>query len=211
MKVVFASAAGVVLAAAVTLVAQQQASAPAAPQTPKGQMPELGRPTESTDKVPLFNFDEYFLGGKWTFEWLVPESPLGPAGTITGTTSYTASGGDGKFYQARTEATGPGGKFTITERIAYQKDNKTITRYVSDSRGYSYLQTAAVGGDLGGFYNMYFESEPFTFKGKSIRIRDAYRLVSPINYRVATTISIDGGRFTNYGNPWWQKDVAGAK
>jgi hypothetical protein len=211
MKVVFASAAGVVLAAAVTLVAQQQASAPAAPQTPKGQMPELGRPTESTDKVPLFNFDEYFLGGKWTFEWLVPESPLGPAGTITGTTSYTATGGDGKFYQARTEATGPGGKFTITERIAYQKDNKTITRYVSDSRGYSYLQTAAVGGDLGGFYNMYFESEPFTFKGKSIRIRDAYRLVSPINYRVATTISIDGGRFTNYGNPWWQKDVAGAK
>jgi hypothetical protein len=211
MKVVFASAAGVVLAAAVTLVAQQQASAPAAPQTPKGQMPELGRPTESTDKVPLFNFDEYFLGGKWTFEWLVPESPLGPAGTITGTTSYTASGEDGKFYQARTEATGPGGKFTITERIAYQKENKTITRYVSDSRGYSYLQTAVVGGDLGGFYNMYFESEPFTFKGKSIRIRDAYRLVSPVNYRVATTISIDGARFTNYGNPWWRKDVAGAK
>jgi hypothetical protein len=210
MKVVFASAAGVVLATAVTLVAQQ-ASAPAAPQTPKGQMPELGRPTESTDKVPLFNFDEYFLGGKWTFEWLVPESPLGPAGTITGTTSYTASGEDGKFYQARTEATGPGGKFTITERIAYQKENKTITRYVSDSRGYSYLQTAVVGGDLGGFYNMYFESEPFTFKGKSIRIRDAYRLVSPVNYRVATTIAIDGGRFTNYGNPWWQKDVAGAK
>jgi hypothetical protein len=210
MKVVFASAAGVVLATAVTLVAQQ-ASAPAAPQTPKGQMPELGRPTESTDKVPLFNFDEYFLGGKWTFEWLVPESPLGPAGTITGTTSYTASGEDGKFYQARTEATGPGGKFTITERIAYQKENKTITRYVSDSRGYSYLQTAAVGGDLGGFYNMYFESEPFTFKGKSIRIRDAYRLVSPVNYRVATTISIDGARFTNYGNPWWRKDVAGAK
>jgi hypothetical protein len=210
MKVVFASAAGVVLATAVTLVAQQ-ASAPAAPQTPKGQMPELGRPTESTDKVPLFNFDEYFLGGKWTFEWLVPESPLGPAGTITGTTSYTASGEDGKFYQARTEATGPGGKFTITERIAYQKENKTITRYVSDSRGYSYLQTAVVGGDLGGFYNMYFESEPFTFKGKSIRIRDAYRLVSPVNYRVATTISIDGARFTNYGNPWWRKDVAGAK
>ncbi|HEX7796009.1 MAG TPA: hypothetical protein VF456_16725 [Vicinamibacterales bacterium] len=210
MKVVSACVAGAIVAAAVTIFAQQT-PAPAAPQAPKGQMPELGRPTQTTDTVPLFNFDEYFLGGKWTFEWLVPESPLGPAGTITGTTSYTASGGDGKFYQARTEATGPGGKFTITERIAYQKDNKTITRYVSDSRGYSYLQTAVVGGDLGGFYNMYFESEPFTFKGKSIRIRDAYRLVSPVNYRVATTIAIDGGRFTNYGNPWWQKDVAGAK
>jgi len=74
MKVVFVSAAGIVLAAAVTLFAQQ-----AAPQAPKGQMPELGRPTQTTDTVPLFNFDEYFLGGKWTFEWLVPESPLGPA------------------------------------------------------------------------------------------------------------------------------------
>jgi hypothetical protein len=58
---------------------------------------------------------------------------------------------------------------------------------------------------------MYFESEPFTFNGKTIRIRDGYRLVSPVNFRVATTISIDGGRFTNYGNPWWQKDVPGAK
>ena len=210
MKVLSACVAGAILAGAVTIFAQQT-PAPAAPQTPKGQMPELGRPTQTTDTVPLFNFDEYFLGGKWTFEWLVPESPLGPDGTITGTTSYTASSGDGKFYQARTEATGPAGKFTITERIAYQKENKTITRYVSDSRGYSYLQTAVVGGDLGGFYNMYFESEPFTFKGKSIRIRDAYRLVSPVNYRVATTIAVDGGRFTNYGNPWWQKDVAGAK
>ena len=210
MRAVAACVAGSVLTVAATLFSQQTPT-PAAPQTPKGQMPELGRPTEATDKVPLLNFDDYFLGGKWTFEWLVPESPLGPAGTITGTTTYTATGGDGKFYQSRTEATGPTGKFTITERIAYQKESRTITRYVSNSRGFSYIQTAVVGGDLGGFYNMYFESEPFTFNGKSIRIRDAYRLVSPVNYRVATTISIDGGRFTNYGNPWWQKDVPGVK
>ncbi len=172
-------------------------------------MPALGRPTEASDTVPLFDFDEYFLGAKWTFEWLVPEGPLGPAGTITGTTTYTKA--DGKFYLARTDATGPGGRFTVTERIAYQKDNKTITRHVTNSRGYSYLQTAVVGGDLGGFYNMHFESEPFTFNGKSIRVRDSMRLVSPVNYKVATTISVDGGRFTNYGNPWWQKAVPGAK
>ena len=44
-------------------------------------MPTLGRPTEGTDTVPLFDFDTYFLG-KWTFEWSMPESPLGPAGTL---------------------------------------------------------------------------------------------------------------------------------
>jgi hypothetical protein len=196
--------------AAVTALAAQQSAPSATSQLPKGQMPELGRPTESTDKVPLFDFDQYFLGGKWTFEWLVPETPLGPAGSITGTTTYTAVEG-GKFYQARTEATGPAGRFTITERIAYQKDHQTISRYVTNSRGFSYLQTATVGGDLGGLYNFYFESEPFTFNGKTIRIRDAVRLVSPVNYKVAETISIDGGRFINYGNPWWQKDIPGVK
>jgi len=196
--------------AAVTALSGQQPSSPATSQLPKGQMPELGRPTESTDKVPLFNFDEYFPGGKWTFEWLVPETPLGPAGSITGSTTYTVIEA-GKFYQARTDATGPTGRFTVTERIAYQRENKTIARYVTNSRGFAYLQTAAVGGDLGGFYNFYFESEPFSFNGKTFRIRDAVRLVSPVNYKVAETISIDGGRFINYGNPWWQKDVPGVK
>ena len=37
------------------------------------------------------------------------------------------------------------------------------------------------------------------------------RLVSPVNYKVTETISIDGGRFINYGNPWWQKDIPGVK
>ena len=35
-------------------------------------MPTLGRPTETGDTVPLFDFDTYFLG-KWTFEWSMPE------------------------------------------------------------------------------------------------------------------------------------------
>ena len=62
----------------------------AAQQVPKGAMPTLGRPTETTDKVPLFDFDTYFVG-KWTFEWSMPESPLGPAGPYSGTTALMAS------------------------------------------------------------------------------------------------------------------------
>jgi hypothetical protein len=34
------------------------------------------------------------------------------------------------------------------------------------------------------------------------------RLLSPLNYKVATTLSVDGGPFRNYGNPWWRKDAA---
>jgi len=75
------------------------------------------------------------------------------------------------------------------------------------SRGFTYLQIGTIGGDLGGDYNIYFESSPFTYAGKTLRIKHAMRLTSPLNYKVATTLSVDGGSYRNYGNPWWRKDA----
>ncbi|HYB96510.1 MAG TPA: hypothetical protein VEC39_16175 [Vicinamibacterales bacterium] len=173
----------------------------AAQQVPKGQMPALGRPTETGDKVPLFDFD-YFVG-KWTFEWNMPESPLGPAGPYTGTTLVSKV--DERFYEAITEGEGPSGAFKIREVIAYQKDHRTVSRLVSDSRGVTYLQSGPIGGDLGGIYNIHFESAPFVANGKTVRLRNTLHLLSPLNYRVASTISVDGGPFTNLGTPWWRK------
>src|SRR6185295_8078104 len=106
------------------------------PALPKGQMPDLGRPTKVGDELPPFNFDDYFLG-KWTFEWDVPEGPLGPSGRITGTTVYTAT--DGKFYEARTDAAGVWGNFSVRETIAYHKEYKALARQVTDSRGFSFM------------------------------------------------------------------------
>ena len=123
--------------------------------------------------MPLFDFDTYFLG-KWTFEWSMPESPLGPAGPYSGTT--TVSKVDGRFYEAVTEGEGPSGPFKMRELIAYHKENKTIARQVTDSRGFSYLQFGPVGGDLGGIYNIHFDSAPFTVNGKSVRVRNAMQL-----------------------------------
>jgi hypothetical protein len=190
---------------ATVLLAQPQ---PVKPQLPKGQMPDLGRPTKVDDELPPFNFDDYFVG-KWTFEWDVPEGPLGPSGRITGTTVYTPV--DGKFYEARTDASGAWGTFTLREVIAYHKENKALARHATDSRGFSFLQIGTVGGDLGGLFNIYLESSPFIHNGKTIRIKHAMRLLSPYNYKVATTVSVDGGPFRNYGNPWWRKDAAASK
>jgi hypothetical protein len=204
MRGILLALAFLVAAATLPLSGQQ----PPKPQLPKGQMPELGRPTQSDDPLPAFNFDDYFLG-KWTFEWDVPEGPLGPSGRIAGTTVYTAV--DGRFYEAKTDATGAWGSFSMRELIAYHKENKTFARQTTDSRGFSFLQIGTVGGDLGGLFNIYLESSPFTVSGKRVRIKHAMRLLSPFNYKVGTTVSVDGGPFVNYGNPWWRKDAAASK
>ena len=48
---------------------------PGAPPPPRGQMPDLGRPTKNDDAIPLFDFDVYFLG-TWTFEWDLPDGSV---------------------------------------------------------------------------------------------------------------------------------------
>lgn len=193
-------------ALAVLVALQTIAAAQDKPQLPKSQMPDLGRPTRPNDEQPLFNFDGYFLG-KWNFEWDVPEGILGPSGTIKGSITYKRI--DGPFFQADTAATGPGGAFTVKETIAYRKEGKTVARWLVDSRGLAYQQIASVGGDLGGYFNLYYEGAPFSFKGKTLRIRNAMRLVSPIRYRNQASVSVDGGPFANYGNPWFEKELAG--
>lgn len=208
MRLPLAPLAVAALAAAIgtTVVARSQTEK----QTlPKGQMPDLGRATKVGDEQPLLDFDAYFVG-KWTFEWDMPEGPLGPSGRVTGTTVYRVIDA-GKFYQADTDATGPGGAFKLHELIAYQKDNKALSRHVTDSRGFSYLQLATIGGDLGGIFNIFYDSSPFSYGGQTIRIKHALRLMSPYNYKVATTVSVNGGPFRNYGNPWWRKETTAAK
>ena len=187
-----------VLTAALSLGAQDPAGHA---QPPKGQMPDLGRHTQQDDKVPPFDFDMYFVG-RWTFEWDMPEGPLGPAGRVEGTTTYTGGGGT---YEAVTDATGPQGKFNVRERIQYHKDQKTLTREVVDSRGFTYTQSGTIGGDLGGFYTIYFESTPFMVRGKPVRLKHTMRLTAPLAHRVSISVAEGDASFRNYGTPWWRK------
>lgn len=185
---------------AIGVAAQQPSGQPPV----KGAMPNLGRPTQATDEVPPLDFEGYFTGA-WDFEWTVPETALGPAGPVSGTTTYTSLGNS--VFEADSKGEGPNGPFTIKERIEYQKDKKLVTRQVTDSRGWSYTTKATVAGDLGGIYYLLYESEPFKAGGKTVRLKENVRLLSPFNYRVAMTVSEDGREFANYGNPWWRKQV----
>jgi hypothetical protein len=172
---------------------------------PKGQIPDRGRPTEKSDEVPPFDYDLYFPG-KWVFEWRVPESPLGPAGTIQGTEEFERSE-DGRFYRSRLQGSGPGGEFTVDADIVYEKDHRVFVRHRKDSRGFDMVETGRIGGDLGGFYTIHFESARFAANGHEVRLQMKTRLVSPVHYKVEAKISVDGGPFTSFGNPWWRKEL----
>jgi hypothetical protein len=194
------------IVAAAVAIASASAQPPDKPQLPKSQIPDLGRPTRVTDEQPPFNFEEYFVG-KWTFEWDVPDGVLGPAGTIKGAVVYRHI--EGPFFESTTTATGPAGPMTVKETIAYRKEGKTAARWITDSRGFSYQQIASIGGDLGGYFNLYYEGSPFTYKGKTVRVKNALRLTSPIRYRNAMTVSVDGSPFSNYGSAWFEKEMSG--
>lgn len=191
----------VVAAVGVGLSAQSQPTA----QPPRGQVPDRGRPTNPDDEVPLFDFERYFVG-KWTFEWDVPDSPLGSSGTITGT-EIVKPVIDGRFFESEYQGTGPDGPFSGRANMIYLRDYKTVIRQETDSRGFAVLKAGPVGGDLGGYYTIYYESSPFTHNGRVLRLRTTTVLLSPVHYRVRAQLSADGGPFTNFGNPWFRKEV----
>ena len=174
------------------------------PQRPQGQIPDRGRPTQRGDEIPLFDYEAYFPG-VWQFEWRVPESPLGPGGAIEGTEVFST--GDGRYYTSRIEAEGPDGPFTADSRIIYLAEQKVFARHEVDSRGFELFKAGRVGGDLGGFYTIHYETPPFDVDGQRVQLRLVTRLVSPVNYRVESRISVDGGPFRNFGTAWWTKDI----
>ncbi|MGH9202326.1 MAG: hypothetical protein ACRD2A_13950, partial [Vicinamibacterales bacterium] len=91
--------------------------------------------------------------------------------------------------------------------IIYYREAKTLARYETDSRGYSMLMTGAVGADLGGAFTIYWESAPFSYAGKTLRMKLTSSITSPVAFRVRAQLSEDGGPFTNLGNPWWRKNL----
>lgn len=184
-----------------------RSGSPAPPALPQGQIPDLGRPTEAGDEVPAFDYDAYFPG-VWTFEWRVPDSPLGPGGLITGSETFER-GTDGRNYTAAIEAEGPDGPFTMDSTIIYLAGQRAFVRHDTDSRGFRMLRAGRIGGDLGGFYTIHYETAPFEANGEEVRLRMTTRLVSPVNYRVESRISVAGGPFTNFGNAWWRKRLPG--
>ena len=173
-------------------------------EAPKGLMPNLGRPTKPDDVVPLLDFERYFLG-TWTFDGDAPDSVLGPGGVSKGTVTYRRL--DEGFYEAVTEGNGEGGAFTIRETIAYHQAQKVAFRHVVDSRGFSYTQTAEIGGNIGGDYRLFFKSAPFAYQGRQIRLNHTIYLAAPLTFRIDAEVAEGASAFMHL-SPWRYRRAA---
>ena len=165
------------------------------------------RATDPTDPMPPPNMD-YFIG-KWSFDWNVPESPLGPGGKMKGTEMYKKIAGS---YESDIEGEGPEGPFRGRAVMTYKEAERVVTRSEGGLFGVSVVKTGPIGGDLGGYYTIHWESAPIKKSGKSIKLKGKTLMLSPAHYKVQVEISVDGGPFTNLGNAWFRKiDVTPAK
>ena len=183
------------------LVSQASFQSPA--QTPSDQpKQEAPRPTRPTDPMPPPNMD-YFIGA-WSFDWNVPESPLGPAGKFQGTETYKKTPNT-TSYESEVEGDGPLGAFKAHAVTTYDKKEKLVTRTESSMFGATLKVSGPVGGDLGGYYTIFWESAPIMKDGKTIKLKGKTLMLSPANYRLQVQISVDGGPYTSFGNPWFHK------
>jgi hypothetical protein len=162
---------------------------------------QQSRPTEPTDPMPPPNMD-YFLGA-WTFDWNVPESPLGPAGKFKGTETYKKL--PNGSYESEIKGEGPLGAIKGRATLTYNEKDKKVTRSETGLFGVPLTKTGTVGGDLGGYYTIFWKSAPIKKGGKTIILKGKTQMLSPANYRLQVQISIDGGPYSNFGNPWFRK------
>jgi hypothetical protein len=169
---------------------------------PLVQQQPPARATDPNDPMPPPNLD-YFVG-TWSFEWNVPESPLGPAGKLKGKETYKKI--NATTWESVIEGEGPTGALKGTATTVYNEKDKSVSRIETGFFGKVKLKkTGPIGGDLGGYYTIHWESEPLKLDGKLAKLKGKTLMLSPANYRLQVQISVDGGPYTNFGNPWFRK------
>ena len=160
------------------------------------------RPTSPGDPMPPP--DMKYFAGTWTFDWNLPETALGPGGKLKGKETYRPIL-NGTAMESVIEGEGPEGPFEARAITSHNPSEKTVTRFEVDSKGLTTTRTGPIGGDLGGYYTIFWESTPIVRNGKTIKLKGKTLLLSPANYRVQMQISVDGGPWQNLGSPWFRK------
>jgi len=219
----------VVLASVASIAAQQNRTAPALAPSVKlqaGETPVAGecltkedldlnqrlkaltRPTRGVeageDSDDPLRFNPGYLVGKWNVEGVVPESPLGPAGDVSGVDTVRHL--RDCTYESTLQVKGLGPAYTVKSLIVFDRQAGYMVKLEQDSRGFQMLETGVIGGDAGGYFSHHWQTPEFTFKGKRVRLQGTSFFASPENYRVRMQMAVDDQPFTAYGTIWWRRE-----
>lgn len=167
----------------------------------------LRRPTvgvegedEGDDPAP---FDPHYFVGRWEFEGVLPDSPLGESGEFVGieTIRYV----QGCTYESRTVATIAEQEVRISSRLIYDRRAGYLVRIEEDSRGFQLVKVGSVGGDPGGIFSHYWEAPAIRRGGLDVRLKGRTFLSSPDAFRNRSQISVDDGPFVSFGTVRWRR------
>jgi hypothetical protein len=161
-------------------------------------------PTRIGDRVPKFDAD-YFVG-EWKFEGLVPDSPLGSGGAITGTQVVKKACAGSTVYEVTLSGVTPDGPFSGTGLLATL--DTPGGQYATDyevARGVALFRAGFIGGDLGGRYTHFWESLPVERGGATIRLRGQSFFASASTYRVKSEIAVAGDAFKSFGTMTYER------
>lgn len=167
----------------------------------------LRRPTVGVEGVEQGDdaapFDPHYFVGPWSFEGVLPDSPLGKSGDFVGT--ETVHHVHGCTYESVLEATIADEPVTISSRMIYDRDARYLLRIENDSRGFELLKMGRVGGDSGGFFSHHWETPSVSYAGEALRLQGRTSITSPFAYRLQLRLAIGNEPFTNFGSIWWDR------
>jgi hypothetical protein len=198
-----------ILATAPVFAAAQDApSAPSAQCLSAELKDQIRKKKESPHKTVLGEREDpldpdYFLG-RWTMEWIAPDSPLGPAADITGT--MTMRHVSGCYYEGELSAKGPEGPYTSKLQLIYDLERRYLVWIEADSRGFTGVRIGPVGGDPGGYYTYFWQQPVVKVKRSTMQLQGTFDLRSPITFNVRQQISINGQPYENFGTAKFTKE-----
>ena len=135
---------------------------------------------------------------------MVPESPLGPAGEMSGVD--TVRHVRDCTYESILQVKGLGPAFTVKSLIVFDRQGGYMVKEEQDSRGFQVLEMGVIGGDAGGYFSHHWQAPEFTYKTKRVRLQGTSFFASPENYRVRMQIAVDDQPFTAFGTLWWRRE-----
>jgi hypothetical protein len=156
--------------------------------------PTVGVESNGDDQAP---FNPNYFVGTWTFQGVLPDSPLGVGGNFAG--SETVRRVDSCTFESTSVGTSADAKVTVKALTVYDPKAKYMVRLEDDSRGFRLLKVGRVGGDPGGYASHYWEIPPLTWQRSKVRLKGRTLVSSPDSFRVQMQISVDDHPFANFG------------